>query len=88
MSEVEALAPLRAMCYDTDTVTGHGVRATARTLPVWLQPGQIDDWMAATPDDAMAMLLVNEPPATEAYRVSLHVKKPRNKRDDLLEAVA
>ncbi len=30
-------------------------------MPVWLQPGQVDDWMAAEPDDAMAMLLASEP---------------------------
>lgn len=30
-------------------------------MPLWLQPGQVDDWMAAEPDDAMAMLLASEP---------------------------
>ena len=32
MSEVAVLAALRAMDFDKDTVTGHGFRATARTL--------------------------------------------------------
>ncbi|MCJ8005745.1 integrase arm-type DNA-binding domain-containing protein [Staphylococcus aureus] len=32
MSEVAVLAALRAMGFDKDTVTGHGFRATARTL--------------------------------------------------------
>ncbi len=32
MSEVAALAALRVMGFDKDTVTGHGFRATARTL--------------------------------------------------------
>lgn len=31
-------------------------------MPVWLQAGQIDQWLAASPDDAMAMLLASEPP--------------------------
>ncbi|KAK6697583.1 hypothetical protein SNK04_013967 [Fusarium graminearum] len=39
-------------------------------MPVWLQADQIDEWMAASPDDAMAMLLASEAPAMEAYRVS------------------
>ncbi len=47
-------------------------------MPVWLQAGQIDEWMAASPDDAMAMLLASEPPAMEAYRVSRAVNTPRN----------
>ncbi len=57
-------------------------------MPVWLQAGQIDDWMAASHDDAMAMLQASEPPAMEAYRVSRAVNTPRNNREDLLEAVA
>ena len=32
MSEVAVLAALRSMGFDKDTVTGHGFRATARTL--------------------------------------------------------
>jgi len=55
---------------------------------VWLQAGQIDEWMAAGPDDAMAMLLASETPAMEAYRVSRAVNTPRNNREDLLGAVA
>lgn len=53
-------------------------------MPVWLQPGQVDDWMAAEPDDAMAMLLASEPPAMEAYRVSRSVNSPRSNAPDLL----
>ncbi|WP_449467380.1 SOS response-associated peptidase family protein [Stenotrophomonas humi] len=51
-------------------------------MPVWLQPGQVDYWMAAEPDDAMAMLLASEPPppptSMEACRVSLAVNSPHN----------
>jgi len=54
---------------------------------VWLQAGQIDDWMAAGPDDAMAMLLASTPPSMEAYRVSRAVNTPRNNRPTLLEVV-
>ena len=57
-------------------------------MPVWLHAGQIDDWMAANPDDAMAMLLASEPPVMEAYRVSRAVNTPRNNREDLLQQVA
>nr|WP_313520902.1 SOS response-associated peptidase [Stenotrophomonas pavanii] len=57
-------------------------------MPVWLQAGQIDEWMAASPDEAMAMLLASEPPAMEAYRVSRAVNTPRNNREDLLQQVA
>ena len=57
-------------------------------MPVWLQAGQIDEWMAASPEDAMAMLLASEPPAMEAYRVSRAVNTPRNNREDLLQQVA
>ncbi|KAK6697663.1 hypothetical protein SNK04_013758 [Fusarium graminearum] len=45
-------------------------------MPVWLQADQIDEWMAASPDDAMAMLLASEAPAMEAYRVSRAVNTP------------
>lgn len=51
---------------------------------VWLQPGQVDEWMAAQPDDAMAMLPASEPPAKEAYRVSRAVNSPRNNVPELL----
>ena len=57
-------------------------------MPVWLQAGQIDDWMAAEPDDAMAMLLASTPPSMEAYRVSPAVNTPRDKREELLQPVA
>lgn len=57
-------------------------------MPVWLQAGQIDEWMASSPEDAMAMLLASEPPAMEAYRVSRAVNTPRNNREDLLTQVA
>ncbi len=40
-------------------------------MPVWLQPGQVDDWMAAEPDDAVAMLLASEPPPTSIARSTL-----------------
>lgn len=57
-------------------------------MPVWLQAGQIDDWIAASADDAMAMLLASETPAMEAYRVSRAVNTPRNNAEGLLEPVA
>ncbi|MET9345005.1 SOS response-associated peptidase [Nonomuraea sp. NPDC003804] len=57
-------------------------------MPVWLQAGQIDEWMAVSTDDAMAMLLASEPPAMEAYRVSRAVNTPRNNVEDLLQQVA
>ncbi|WP_232460553.1 hypothetical protein [Stenotrophomonas maltophilia] len=45
--------------------------------------------MVASPDDAMAMLLLaSEPPSMEAYRVSRAVNTPRNNREELLEPVA
>lgn len=47
-------------------------------MPVWLDPGQLDAWFTASPDEAMAMLLASEPPAMEAYRVSRAVNTPRN----------
>jgi putative SOS response-associated peptidase YedK len=57
-------------------------------MPVWLAPGQAEEWMKANPDDAMAMLLASEPPAMEAYRVSRNVNTPRNNKANLLDAVA
>lgn len=57
-------------------------------MPVWLHASQIDEWMVATPDDAMAMLLASEPPAMDAYRVSRAVNTPRNNREDLLQQIA
>lgn len=53
-------------------------------MPVWLTAGQADEWLAAQPDDAMAMLLASEPPAMEAYRVSRAVNTPRNNEAGLL----
>jgi putative SOS response-associated peptidase YedK len=57
-------------------------------MPVWLTAGHADEWLAADPDDAMAMLLASETPAMEAYRVSRAVNTPRNNRAELLDAVA
>lgn len=54
-------------------------------MPVWLTAGQADEWLAAEPDDAMAMLLASEPPPMEAYRVSRAVNTPRNNSDTLLQ---
>ncbi len=56
-------------------------------MPVWIPPAQVDDWLAAGPDDAMAMLLACEPPSMEAYRVSRAVNTPRNNAPVLLEPV-
>jgi len=57
-------------------------------MPVLLQARQIDEWMAASPDDAMAMLLASETPEMEAYRVSRAVNTPLNDRESLLQPVA
>ncbi|WP_153164277.1 SOS response-associated peptidase [Stenotrophomonas nematodicola] len=57
-------------------------------MPVWLDPGQAEEWIAADADSAMAMLLASQLPAMEAYRVSRAVNTPRNNREDLLAAVA
>lgn len=35
-------------------------------MPMWLTTSQADEWLAAEPDDAMAMLLASEPPAMDA----------------------
>ncbi|EKT4088247.1 SOS response-associated peptidase [Stenotrophomonas maltophilia] len=56
-------------------------------MPVWMQADQIDEWMSAGADDAMAMLLASTPPSMEAYRVSRAVNSPRNNREDLLQSV-
>ena len=53
----------------------------------WLKHGQFDEWLAAEPDDAMAILLASEPPAMEAYRVSRAVNSPRNDVPELLQLV-
>jgi putative SOS response-associated peptidase YedK len=57
-------------------------------MPAWLHPGQVEGWMAPSPDDAMVMLLASEPPAMEVYRVSRPVNTPLNNPADLLEVVA
>jgi putative SOS response-associated peptidase YedK len=56
-------------------------------MPVWLAPGEAEEWMQADTDRAMAMLLASEP-AMEEYRVSRAVNSPRNNRDALLDAFA
>jgi len=56
-------------------------------MPVWLTTSQADEWLAAGPDDAMAMLLASEPPAMDAYRVSRAVNTPRNNSEALLQPV-
>lgn len=50
-------------------------------MPVWLTAGQADDWLAAEPDDAMAMLLagLSRQPRGE---------HPRNNQAHLLDQVA
>lgn len=65
-----------------------GHKRVTRLMPVWLRAGQIDEWMAADPDSAMAMLLASEAPAIQAYRVSRKVNMPRNNDEDLLTQVA
>ena len=57
-------------------------------MPVWLTAGQADEWLAAQPDDAMAMLLASAPLAMEAYQVSRAVNAPRYNRATLLDAIA
>jgi len=56
-------------------------------MPVWLQAGQIDQWMAASSDDAMAILLASETPAMEAYRVSRAVNTPHSNAEKLLQPI-
>lgn len=57
-------------------------------MPVWLTPGQFDDWLRVGTDEAMVILLASEPPAMEAYRASSAVSTPRNNTEELLQAVA
>lgn len=57
-------------------------------MPVWLALGQAQEWIAASPDDAMAMLMASEPPEMEAYRVSRAVNAPKNNSEALLEPIA
>lgn len=56
-------------------------------MPVWLAPGQAEEWMKADAVGAMAMLLASEPPAMEAYRVSRAVNAPRSNSEALLDPV-
>ncbi|MFI8573508.1 hypothetical protein ACIGEO_18615 [Stenotrophomonas bentonitica] len=56
-------------------------------MPVWLTAGQADEWLAAEPSDALAMLLASKPPATDVYRVSRAVNSQRNNSEELLAAV-
>ena len=56
-------------------------------MPVWLAPGQAEEWIRADADGAMAMLLASEPPALEAYRVSRDVNAPRSNSPNLLDPV-
>lgn len=57
-------------------------------MPVWLSLDQVEEWISAEPEAAMAMLLASEPPPMEAYRVSRAVNTPRNNSEDLLQQVA
>ena len=54
-------------------------------MPVWIPASLVDDWLAADPDEAMAMLLASQPPQMEAYRVSRAVNTPRNNAEQLLQ---
>lgn len=54
-------------------------------MPVWLPPGQAQEWINADSDVAMSMLLASEPPPMEAYRVGRAVNTPRNNRPDQIE---
>ena len=47
-------------------------------MPAWLPPDQVDDWLTAGPDHALAVLLASESPSMKAYRVSRAVNTPRN----------
>lgn len=57
-------------------------------MPVWIHPGQLDAWLTAEADDAMAMLLASKVPAMEAYSVSRAVNTPRNNIEQLPQPVA
>lgn len=56
-------------------------------IPVWLAPDQAEEPTKADADGAMAMLLVSEPPAMEAYRVSRTINSPRSNTPKLLDPV-
>ncbi|NIJ70565.1 SOS response-associated peptidase family protein [Xanthomonas sp. 60] len=57
-------------------------------IRVLIPASLVDDWLAADPDEAMAMLLASQPPAMEAYRVSRAVNTPRNNGERLLQAAS
>ena len=83
------LAPDSLGTFTVITGDSSGVSADIHDrMPVWLAPGQAEEWIAATPDDAMAMLLASETPAMEAYRISRAVNTPRNNHEELLLPVA
>ena len=56
-------------------------------MPVWLAPGQAEEWIKADAEGAMAMLLASEQPAMEAYRVGRAVNSPRIDCEALLDPV-
>jgi putative SOS response-associated peptidase YedK len=58
------------------------------STPVWLAPGQFDDWLRVGSNEATAILLASEPPAMAAYRVSRAVNTPRNNSEEPLQSVA
>jgi len=54
-------------------------------MPVWLALDQAEEWIKADANGAMAMLLVSEPPAMDAYRVNRAVNsKKYNSVESLL----
>lgn len=67
--------------------TEQPMRAVGTNQHVSLK-GQAAVQVAASPDDAMAMLLASETPAMEAYRFSRAVNTPRNNTQQLLLQVA
>lgn len=72
-------------------ITGNssGVSADVHDrMPLWLDPNQLDAWLAASAEEAMTMLLASEPPPMQAYRVSRAVNTPRNNSEELLQRVA
>lgn len=56
-------------------------------IPVWLALDQAEESTKADADGAMAMPLISEPPAMEAYRVSRAVNAPRSNTPKLLDPV-
>lgn len=58
-------------------------------VPIFLDADQAREWMTATPDDAMAMLLAAPFPEVEVRKVSTRVNSSRNNfgRADFLDAV-